>query len=238
MWNAVGVRTERPPGAGRLWIAAGLIVAIGATLLLGGDARAAGVTIGVALDSRTVDSSESNFGDLVADAMLAAAPGADFALCPAAEIHPVVIDAGKVDTDKIASALRAQDDPADTVVTMTLTGAQVKSALAHGLSRLPGPFEGFLQVGGLTVRYDRSKVGDARIASVTVTKTGQPLDLHAHYSVAMSHYLADGAMGYFDIWTNQAAVSDTHTGLADAVMRYASANQPISVRVDGRIGGS
>jgi 2',3'-cyclic-nucleotide 2'-phosphodiesterase (5'-nucleotidase family) len=234
--NASSRPVGRPTRASERWGLRGWVLALLIAMSVG-LARAATadvITISTPLDSTMVQTSESNFGDMVADAVQAAAPGADFAICPASEIDPVVIDAGKVDSGRIAGALRAQSDPADTVEVMTLTGSQVRDALAHSVSRAPGSFEGFLQVSGITVRYDAAKHGAERIVSATVTKTGQALDLHATYKVAMTHYLADGALGYFEIWASASAI-DTHTAMTDAVVRYATNNQPISYHVEGRV---
>ena len=195
-------------------------------------ASASVVTVTTPLDSTSVASSESNFGDLVADAILASAPNADFAICPAAEINPTTIASGKVDTNTIVAALRAQSDPGDTVEVITLTGAQVRDAIAHALSRAPIGFQGFLQVSGLTIRFDLSKHDAGRVVSIT-DKTGRPLDPRSTYRVAVSHYLADGALGYFEIWSN-AAVSDTGVTLTDAVVDFAVKHQPIDYHVEGR----
>jgi 2',3'-cyclic-nucleotide 2'-phosphodiesterase/3'-nucleotidase/5'-nucleotidase len=234
-----GLEPQAAVGASRrlrawIWAILPLLLMFVSLATLGSIALGATVSVTVALDSTQVASSESNFGNLVCDAILSAAPDAEFALCPAAEIDPEVIDAGKVSTERIASALRSQDDPNDTVEVMTLTGAQVRDALAHAVSRAPNSFEGFLQVSGLTVRYDSSRTGAARIVSIVVTKSGREISPKSTYKVAMPHYLADGALGYFEIWAN-ATATDTGAALTDAVTRFVTNNQPVAYNVEGRI---
>lgn len=198
-------------------------------------AQAAQFTLVTPLDSRSAATQESTFGDLTADAILASAPDADFAILPADEMRRVLIPAGKTDTDTLEDALRAGNDSTDTVVVMKATGEQIKTALSHGFSRAPGPYDGFLQVSGLVVKYDPSKHGEDRVLSVTLTKTGQPLDPARTYHVAMPSYLASGALGYFDIWSKSEPPSDTHEKLADALQKYVLAKQTISYQISSRI---
>ncbi len=196
---------------------------------------AASVTISGALDARSSGSQETGFGDLAADAVLAASPAADFALIPAGELHSVSVPAGQSSTDTLIQALRTGNDAADTIVVMKLTGAQVRAALAHGLSREPSPYDGFLQVSGLTVAYDPAKQGVKRVEKVTVDSSRSALDPAATYSVAMPRYLADGALGYFELWSGTAPYTATTTSLASAVSTYANTHQPIFGASAGRI---
>ncbi len=197
---------------------------------------AAPISLSSPLDSRDATSGESSFGDLVTDSILDAAPGADFAISPAAETRPVLIPAGKSTTDELTQSLRAASDPSDTVVTMNLSGAQVIAALAHGSSRAPSPFDGFLQVSGLTVRYDPAKSGNARVVSAT-TSRGETIKPQGTYTVAMPEYLSEGALGYFAIFDKAGAASDTHKPITTVVANYASAHQPLSYSGQGRISG-
>ena len=189
---------------------------------------AAPIILSGALDARLSGSQETGFGDLAADAVLAAAPGADFALVPAGELHSVSVASGQSSTEALTQALRTGNDSADTVVVMKLTGAQVKAALAHGLSREPSPYDGFLQVSGLTINFDPAKHGAARVEKAIVDSTRTPLDPASNYSVAMPRYLADGALGYFELWSGAPAYNATSISLATAVSNYAAAHQPIN----------
>ena len=188
-----------------------------------------------ALDSTQVSSQESNFGDLVADAVRGAAPGdAQIAIVPANEIRSEVIPAGKIDTQQIASALRAASDTSDTVVLVHLTGAQIKRALDHGLSRLPAPFAGFLQVSGLRVLYATGAHGP-EVSAVLLSGSSDSLDDNKTYTVATTRLLADGALGYFEVWNKGDIDRDTGIPLAKAVTEFAAAHQPLDYQTDGRI---
>ncbi len=118
---------------------------------------------------------------------------------------------------------------------MKLTGTQVRAAIAHGLSREPSPYDGFLQVSGLTVTYDPAKHGIERVEKVTVDSTHSALASSATYRVAMPRYLADGALGYFELWSGAAPYTATGTSLASAVSTYATTHQPIPGATSSRI---
>lgn len=200
-------------------------------------AQPSALVLSASLSSQESSTAESAFGDLVADAVLSAAHGADLALVPSAELKPDTIPAGKIPAERLVQDLRAHDDPADTVVTMRVSGAEVIAALTHAASREPSPFDGFLQVSGLHVAYSRDSSGNMVVAA-TLDATHSPLQPKASYTVAMPSYLADGAYGYFAVWPEGASPVDTGVGVAKAVGNYADAHQPIDYSVMDRITGA
>lgn len=214
----------------RLWAAFGGILL--ATAALSG-AQVAPLVIVTPLDATQAASQESNLGNLVSDAVRDKAH-AQIAIVPANELQPVIVPAGRVDSSVLVDALKAASDNSDTVVALRLTGAQIKKALLHGLSRLPGPYAGFLQISGIRVVYD-STGRSTTIASVILEATGEKLADDQSYTVATSRLLADGALGYFDVWEKSDIALDTGVPLAKAVSDYAAAHQPVDYRVEGRI---
>ena len=176
---------------------------------------------------------ETNLGDLVADAVRQTG-GAQVALVPADEIDGgASIPAGKTDASKIVSALRYADDPSDTVVVLTLTGAQLLRVAERSVSRAPTPFEGFLQVSGLQIRYSASQPEGKRVSLVGVG--GSEINAGQSYQVATTRALAGGSLGYFQILPGKSAVSDTGTTLAKSLSSFLSAHSTITNAVEGRI---
>ena len=191
------------------------------------------VQVQTALSGAGSSAQESNLGDLVADAVRETG-SAQAALIPADEISgSVSIPAGKTDPAKIVSALHYADDPSDTVVVLTLTGAQLLKVAERSVSRAPEPFEGFLQVSGLQIRYNASQPEGKRVSLVGIG--GGELDAGKTYKVATTRSLAGGSLGYYQIWTAKDITNDTGTSLSKSLGSYLSAHPVISSTVEGRI---
>lgn len=215
----------------RLWASLGGVL-LAAMVLLGAQTVST-ITVATPLDSTLAASQESNLGDLVTDSIRDKGQ-AQIALLPANELRSVVIPSGRVDSAQLVGTLRAASDDSDTVVVLHLTGAQIKKALIHGLSRLPGPYAGFLQVSNLRLVYDAGG-RSATLVSVALSSTGEKVADNQSYTVATSRLLADGALGYFDIWDKSDIATDTGTPLSKALADYATAHQPLDPHVEGRI---
>lgn len=189
------------------------------------------VQVQTALDSTGVAAHETNLGDLVADAVREAG-GADFALVAADEIKETTIPAGSVAPGQILKALRYADDPTDTVVVLKLTGAQLLQAADRSVSRVPQPFDGFLQVSGLHLTDDAGKP-----ARLTETGGGE-IKPDAAYHVAVTKPLAEGSFGYFRIWGKDDIIADSAkppVTIAAALGDYLAAHRTINVSVEDRI---
>lgn len=176
---------------------------------------------------------ETNLGDLIADAVRQTG-SAQVGLVPADEIDGgASIPAGRTDAAKIVSALRYADDPSDTVVVVTLTGAQLLKAAERSVSRAPAPFEGFLQVSGLQIRYSAGQPEGKRVSLVGVG--GSEINAAQSYQVATTRALAAGGLGYFQILSGKSASSDTGTTLAKSLGSYLSAHPTITGTAEDRI---
>lgn len=150
-------------------------------------------TTSTALDSRTsaVRSQETAIGNLLADALRQGLQ-ADVAL----------LNGGGIRGNRLYSAGTTllwrdivQELPFGNVgVLVELSGADLLTALEHGLGQLPEPSGRFLQVSGLQVAYTPGQPPGSRIRSVQVN--GKPLDRAATYRVATSDYLLHGGDGY------------------------------------------
>ena len=197
--------------------------------------RAAKETVQVqtALSGAGSSSKETNLGNLVADAVRQTG-GAQAALHPADEIDGgASIPAGKTDAGKIVSALHYADDPSDTVVVLTLTGGQLLKVAERSVSRAPEPFDGFLQVSGLQIRYSAGQPEGKRVSLVGVG--GSEVDAGKSYTVATTRSLAGGSLGYYQIWTNKNITDDTGTSLAKSLGSYLSAHPVVNSVIEDRI---
>jgi 5'-nucleotidase len=81
----------------------------------------------------------------------------------------------------------------NTLVTTTLTGAEIKAALEQGFDAI-GPEQVLAPSAGLVYRYDRRQPVGSRIAMIALN--GQPLDPAANYRVTMNGFLALGGDGF------------------------------------------
>ena len=198
----------------------------------------------VDLDGKNVRTGETNLGDYVADVMRQTA-GAEVALINGGTIR-TSIPQGKITVKDVYTVL-----PFDNyLVAISLTGAQLKQALEHGVSRLEGPSGSFPQVSGLTFTYSRSAPAGSRVKEVTVG--GRPLDPQKEYVVATNDYLVAGGDGYTSfgealksagdytdlggtLTSSKLAYNDPGTWLRDLVIAAIQARKTIAPKVDGRI---
>lgn len=177
-----------------------------------------------------VKEGETEAGDLVADAVRAAA-GADIAFVPAAAFRPGA-SVPRPATGEQAAGL--MEPASDVVVVLSLQGKQIADALERAVSFAPQPSSGFLQVSGLKFTFDPGKPGGRRIQSVSVN--GAPLDAVKVYKVATTRPLANGQQGYFQIWNKENITGDTGKTLAAALSDLArQRGGTLSASAEGRI---
>jgi 5'-nucleotidase / UDP-sugar diphosphatase len=198
----------------------------------------------VDLDGAHVRTEETNLGDFVADVIRQTA-GAEAAIINGGTIR-TGIPRGKITVKDIYTVL-----PFDNyLVAISLTGAQLKAALEHGVARIDEPSGSFPQVSGLTFTFSRSAPAGSRVKDVIVG--GQPLDLHKEYVVATNDYLVAGGDGYTAfgealksagdyanlggaLTSSKLAYNDPGTWLRDLVITSIQARKTIAPCVDGRI---
>ena len=190
------------------------------------------VQVQTALSGASSSSKETNLGNLIADAVHQTG-GAVAAIIPADEIDASkTIPAGKTDPAKIVAALHYADDPGDAVVILTLTGAQLLKVAERSVSRAPEPFNGFLQVSGLQIRYSPTQAAGKRVSLVGIG--GSEIDAGKSYKVATTRSLA-GGLGYYQIWTSKDITDDTGMTLAKSLTRYLAAHPVVNSVIEDRI---
>lgn len=178
---------------------------------------------------------ESVLGDIVADAQLAATAadtsgGAVIAFTNPGGIRNSIARNGD-GTVTYADVFAAQPFR-NQLVTMTLTGAQLKQALEQ---QWAGPtFPRILQVSrdfGFT--FDPTRQAGDRVPLETITFHGAPIDPTASYRVTVNDFLASGGDGF----TTFKEGADRRTGVydVDALDAYFKTNSPIAPHEPDRI---
>lgn len=124
------------------------------------------------------------------------------------------------------------------VVTMQVNGAELKTMLENGVSRMPAVDGRFAQVSGLCFSYDISAPAGSRVTGAVRQAadgscTGPVVDLTAAatYKIAENDFMASGGDGY-PVFTSRA----TTQNIMDQVLAdYISAQGTISPAIQGRI---
>ena len=202
---------------------------------------------------------ETNLGNYVADTIRENVPGVDIALINSGSIRgDCTIPAGEISYLTLETLLPFEN----IVVTVQMTGQEVKDTLERSASSIVVPGDGytseerlapggFLQVSG--VRFEINTGGESfkgnfdtgavisegnriRNLSVVTEKGIVPVDPDAVYTVAVNNYLAGGGDGY----TNIEVIPDdkkwnTEINVINLLASDIQENSPISPEIDGRI---
>ncbi|MBI5109921.1 MAG: bifunctional metallophosphatase/5'-nucleotidase [Rhodocyclales bacterium] len=187
-WDILPVDGRWPEDAGVKAVAEDVERQVGARL---------GERIGetaVALDARgeTLRRGESNIANFAVDAVRAAL-GADIALLNAGGFRSDnILGPGPITRRDVLALLPFQNP----LLLLSITGAQLRDALEHGLDRriVNGQSGALPHVSGLRIVYDPTRTRGQRI--IELTANGQPLPDDARYRLATSNYLAGGGDGY------------------------------------------
>ena len=124
----------------------------------------------------------------------------------------------------------------NSVVTLSVTGAELKAHLERGVSAMPGISGRFAQVSGLCFTYDIDAPVGSRVTGAVFddgTCTGAAIDLTAgtSYTLAENNFMASGGDGYpVDIGS-----AATRELLDQVTAGFITANTPISPAIQGRI---
>src|SRR5262245_60787453 len=117
----------------------------------------------------------------------------------------------------------------NTLVTMKLTGAQLKKTLERGLVSTVG----MLAISGMRVQFDRTKPAGQQVVSVHLTD-GAILDDSKLYSVTTNDFVLAGGDGFSE-FAKGTDIIDTGIFLRDVLVDYIKARRTLSPRLDGRI---
>lgn len=146
-----------------------------------------------------------------------------------------VIPAGTL-TDRDVATMLPYDNRA---VVVSMQGSALRQVLERGVSGLPQPWGGFLQVSGLRLRVNTQAPGGSagRIESVDVLGADgryHPLEDGRRYRVATNSFLAQGGNGYRQFSEARIECSQGMR-VRDIVMLRLASQEAGSLRTDGRI---
>lgn len=197
-------------------------------------ARPAG-SITTSLSRIPTDAGESVLGDIVADAQLAATRPADKGGAVIAFTNPGGVrspiirrDDGSIPYGDVFAAQPFRNQ----LVTMTLTGAQIKAALEQQWLDPTRPR--VLQVShGFSYAWDNTKPLGERIVTGSMALNGAPIDPAASYRVTVNNFLAVGGDGFTVLKEGASQIFGVYD--VDALYAYFQANSPVGPPTTGRI---
>jgi 5'-nucleotidase len=152
--------------------------------------------------------------------------GTDLALVNSGQVRDS-IPAGPVDLTRVLRVLPFSS----TLVTLSISGQELRAALENSASRLPVGNGRFLQVSGLTVTYDPQAPVGSRVRDVMVGD--KPLDQLRRYTVTTDSFIADGGDGYTMLQQAQDRI-ERQVPLRDLLLQTLK-ERPLKASLDGRI---
>lgn len=135
-----------------------------------------------------VRAGQTNLTTLLTDALLEET-GADAVLISSGGIRQN-LSSGEIMEEDIYNVMPF----GDIIVSIGLSGEELRRALEHGLNAYPDLVGRFPQVAGMTVFADYQKPAGNRVQRIIIQ--GKELDPQAIYRIATSAYLAGGGDGY------------------------------------------
>jgi len=176
------------------------------------------------LGNKEPGKSETAVGDLVADSFRNAM-GSDIAFVAASDLKPIEIPltSSKIGAEAIITLLGY---PEDTLAVLSLDGSAIRQALERSVSAYPRSNLGYLQVSGIKFTFNPGKEIGSRITSITIGD--QSVSDNQKYTVAVLNSLANGALGYWKVWSAANIVPSTQKETASqALESYFQANSKL-----------
>lgn len=164
-------------------------------------------------DNSRPDKSETDWGRLVADATRAAAQ-ADIAIVYSGALRRGTLKAGPIEAAAVNALLSFGDDD---IVSLTISGAQLRAALERAVQAYPDSSPAFLHCAGFVASFNAQAPTNRRVTMVRFQ--GREVENRDTLTVAMPVSLAQGAAGYFTIWKGEAA-KQAGTTMSGAVIDY------------------
>lgn len=172
-----------------------------------------------------VRTSESNLGNLITNAMLEAS-GANIALTNGGGIR-ASIDKGNITIGDVITVLPF----GNIIVTIEVTGQELKDALEVGAAGYPAAHGAFAHVAGISYTINASNEAGNRIENIKVN--GLALNLNKTYTLATNDFLAAGGDGYTMFADN--TIINHASSLDEALIAYIKKNGTSNVVVGERI---
>jgi 5'-nucleotidase len=200
-------------------------------------------TIGATFDRVASPAGETTLGDLIADSQLAATKDPKLGGAVIALMNP-----GGIRTDLPADQVSGGEKAGEVtfaeafavqpfgnnLMTITLTGAQIKAVLEQQFDNPVATQNRILQVStGFTYAYTPSAAAGSRVDPATIKLDGKVLDPATKYRVTVNNFLADGGDNFAEL----AKGTDRLGGVVDldALEAYLLANPGVKVTPRDRI---
>ena len=167
---------------------------------------------------------DSPMGNLVTDAMRAMDESIDVAMYNSGGIR-ASIPKGVITFGHVYEAVPFDNN----LVKLTLTGAQIREVVEHGLA---GTY-GVMEISGLEVTFDSDAPQGRRCVSIVFTCTGKELDDDKLYTVATNEFVFNGGDGYY-AFSRGTNVHNTHTLIRELVARYIKEKGTVTPEKGGR----
>jgi 5'-nucleotidase len=197
------------------------------------DRRAGSIT--ETLSRTPNEAGESALGDIIADAQLAATKAAADGGATIAFTNPggVRADITKKDDGAVTYADVFASQPfRNQLVTLTLTGSQIKNVLEQQWLDPRRPR--ILQVSkGFSYAWDSAKSSGERVIAASMALNGDHIDPAKNYRVTVNNYLSVGGDGFTVL--KEATAPQIGVYDADALYAYFQAVSPIAPMAPGRI---
>lgn len=191
----------------------------------------------IAFDFAKCRENECLLGDVRAESILASArrQGAVAALVNGGSVRSS-IGAGPVTLGDVLTAFPFPDS----VMALTLSGADMRLALEHGVSALGGHDSTgrFLQVAGVRYTFDSSQPVGERVLSVDVADLDgvyAPLDEAKKYRIGLTRFLYRGGDGFKVFSERGSDVFNDGDELMTVTADYFRDHSPLAPVLDGRI---
>ena len=188
----------------------------------------------VALDARSKENRtrETNVGNFITDAFRKAT-AADVGFMNGGSVRAdSIIGPGKLTQRDLLSTLPFKNK----LVKIEVTGATLRAALEHGVSRSAEDSEpgGFPQVSGIQFTFDASRPPGSRVVEARVN--GLPIDDAKKYSLTTTTFTGlDGGDGY-TMFKGATVIIPPDRAPTDAeAVKKAIGTRPIAPKVEGRI---
>lgn len=189
----------------------------------------------VALEARSAENRtrETNVGNFITDAFRKST-AADVALMNGGSVRAdELIAPGQLTVRDVLSMLPFKNK----LVKIEITGATLRAALEHGVSRSAEDKEpgGFPQVSGIQFSFDASRKPGERIVDLKVN--GRPLDESRKYTLTTTTFIGiDGGDGYTMLKGATVVLPPERAPLdSEVVQRAISSVRSIAPRIEGRI---
>jgi 5'-nucleotidase / UDP-sugar diphosphatase len=188
----------------------------------------------VALDARSKENRtrETNVGNFISDAFRKAT-AADIGFMNGGSVRADgIIGPGRLTMRDLLSMLPFKNK----LVKIELTGATLRAALEHGVSRSAEDSEpgGFPQISGIQFSFDATRPPGSRLVEVKVN--GLPLNDAKKYTLTTTQFIAlDGGDGYSMFKTATVIIPPERAPIDVDVVRKAISARAIAPKVEGRI---